>query len=295
VGVDPRVRPPPIACRLLPDAECRLPNAARYYISMQFGEMNWRQAGEATGRVVVVPLGSLEQHGWHLPLLTDAMIGSEIARRSEAELGDEALFLPTLWLGASDHHRSFSGTVSVATTTYARVLYELVDSLIGSGFRRIFLLNAHAGNVNPARVALTDLQIRYRRELPDLYLAFASWFDLARVQVAAVPGLSQTQVSHACEWETGAILATRPDLVGDERPATRRAFDSAFWCPDFRQPSRVDVARTLEQSSPTGALGYPERATAESGEAILRAATAEVVAFVREFATWPPTPGGSEE
>jgi len=56
---------------------------------------------ELTGKVVVLPLGSLEQHGHHLPLLTDSMIGGEIARRAEAELGDEALFLPTLWVGAS--------------------------------------------------------------------------------------------------------------------------------------------------------------------------------------------------
>lgn len=262
---------------------------------MQLGERNWRQVGEVTGRVVVVPLGSLEQHGHHLPLLTDSMIGGEIARRAEAELGDEALFLPTLWLGASDHHRSFPGTVSVSTTIYTRVLYELVDSLIGSGFRRIFLLNAHAGNTNPARLALTELQIRYRQEMPDLYLAFVSWFDLARAEVAALPGLSQTQVSHACEWETSAILATRPELVADDRPSTRRTFESAFWCPDFRKSSRVDIARTLEQSSPNGALGYPERATAEQGEAILTTATREVVAFIREFATWPPTLEGTEE
>src|SRR5688500_14034074 len=131
---------------------------------MQFGEMNWPQAGEAARRrpVVVIPLGSLEQHGHHLPLLTDSMIGAEVARRAEAELGDEVLCLPALWLGASDHHRSFPGTVSVTTETYVRMVTELADSLIGGGFRRLFFLNAHAGNILPARLAITNLQIRYR-------------------------------------------------------------------------------------------------------------------------------------
>jgi creatinine amidohydrolase len=74
---------------------------------MQLGERNWLEAKALTNRVVVLPLGSHEQHGHHLPLLTDTVIGTEIARRAEAELGDEALFLPTLWVGASDHHRAF--------------------------------------------------------------------------------------------------------------------------------------------------------------------------------------------
>ena len=265
---------------------------------MQFGEMHWPEAGAAAERkaVVIVPLGSLEQHGHHLPLLTDSLIGAEVARRAEAELaGDGFLFLPILWLGASDHHRSFPGTVSVSTDTYVRMVTELADSLIGSGFRRLFFLNAHAGNINPARLALTELQIRYRKELPDLYLVFASWFDIAGKAVAAIEGLSQQVISHACEWETSAILATRPELVGDERPSTRRSFESAFWCPDFRRPSRVDVMRTLEQSSPPGALGYPERSTAEKGEAILSVAAHEVATFLREFGTWPATLAGTEE
>jgi creatinine amidohydrolase len=265
---------------------------------MQFGEMNWLEAGAAAQQrpVVVATLGSLEQHGRHLPLLTDSLIGAEVARRAEAELADgRFLFLPTLWLGASDHHRSFPGTVSVSTQTYVRMITELADSLIGSGFRRLFFLNAHAGNITPARLALTDLQIRYRKEIPDLYLVFASWFEIAGKAVAGIEGLSQQQVSHACEWETSAILATRPEIVGDDRPTTRRSLESAFWCPDFRRPSRVDVMRTLEQSSPTGALGYAERGTAEKGEAILSTAAREVVAFLREFETWPDTLDGTEE
>ncbi|GAB4454968.1 MAG: creatininase family protein [Armatimonadaceae bacterium] len=259
---------------------------------MQYGEQNWREVPAHRGKVVVVPLGSMEQHGHHLPLLTDSMIGEEIARRAEAELGSDALFLPMLWLGASDHHRSFPGTVSLSSETYTHVLKELLDSLIGGGFRRIFLLNAHAGNITPARMAITDKQIEYRQQHPDLYLAFVSWFDLLTpaMRETVEPKLAQHQISHACEWETSAIQTIRPELVGDDRPSTRRRFASSFWCPDFRDASRVDIARTLEQSSPTGALGYPELADPAKGEALLTLATQEVAAFVRELATYPDSP-----
>ncbi|MDX1933695.1 MAG: creatininase family protein [Capsulimonadales bacterium] len=260
---------------------------------MQLGESNWRQVPDLTGKVVVAPIGSFEQHGHHLPLLTDSLIGGEVALRAEEALGEEAVFLPMLWLGASDHHRSFPGTISLSSQTYTNVLKELIDSLIGSGFRRIFLLNSHAGNIVPAQMAINEKNIEYRQELPNLYLAFVSWFDLLpKDELAALtPSLQQTQISHACEWETSVLQVTSPDLVGPDRPSTRRTFESPYWSADFRKPSRVFIGRALEQSSPTGALGYPERADPEKGEALLRIATREVVAFVRDFATWPDTLG----
>jgi creatinine amidohydrolase/Fe(II)-dependent formamide hydrolase-like protein len=88
--------------------------------------------------------------------------------------------------------------------------------------------------------------------------------------------------------EHGAGHPPRPG--GDDRPATRRDdFASAFYVPDYGRPSRVDVARTIDQASPLGAFGYPEAATPKKGEALLAVATREVVAFVREFARWPAT------
>ncbi len=253
---------------------------------MQFGERNWTEIEGLNERVVVLPLGSLEQHGHHLPLLTDTYIGAEIARRAEAELGDTALFLPTLWIGASHHHRSFPGTVSLGNELYVRVVTDILESLIDGGFRRIFLLNAHGGNITPARIALYDMQLRHR-DKPELWLAFSSWWTLAAEQVAALPNVQQEMVTHACEQETAMILKLRPELVKME--AARGAnipFDSAFYFPDFAKPDRVDVPRTFEQISLTGACGHPELATAENGEALFAAAAEQVIAFVREFAGW---------
>lgn len=255
---------------------------------MQLGERNWTEIEKLRDKVVVVPLGSLEQHGHHLPLLTDSMIGGEIARRAAAELGDDALFLPMLWIGASHHHLAFAGTVSIGAETYARVLADILESLIGGGFRRIFLLNAHAGNVVPANLAMQQVQLRHGIENPDLWLTFASWFSIAAPQLAQLADFKQDRISHACEWETAQILAIRPDLVQDERPAARHDFASDFYSADYRRASRVDVARRIEQSSASGAFGFPESATSEKGEELFQIATREVVAFVREFADWQP-------
>ena len=255
---------------------------------MHYGERIWTDIGDLTNKVVVLPLGSLEQHGHHLPLLTDSMIGTEVARRAEAELGDEALFLPMLWIGASHHHRTFPGTISIGNELYVQVLQDMLESLIASGFRRIFLLTAHGGNLLPGGMAIYETQMRHR-DMPELWLAISSWWRLAGDAVSALVTSDQESVIHACELETSMIMHLHPTLVRSE--AMRGAiipFESAFYVPDFRRSSRVDVARTFEQLSATGAIGHPEVATAEQGEALFSAAATEVVAFVREFATWQP-------
>ena len=253
---------------------------------MYYGERIWTQTDELAGRIVVVPLGSLEQHGHHLPMLTDSMIGAEIVRRAEAELGDTALFTPMLWVGASDHHLGFPGTISLSNDLYVSVLVDILESLISAGHRKILLLNAHGGNIVPGRMAMYDVQLRHL-EKKDLWISLATWFTIAAEQIAALEELDQKAVTHACELETSMILHLRPELVDLQAArGTTIPFASAFYVPDFGAPSRVDVARSFDQLSVTGAFGHPESATPAKGELLFDTAVREVVAFVREFATW---------
>jgi creatinine amidohydrolase len=246
---------------------------------MLYGEHNWTQTSDLATKVAVLPIGSMEQHGHHLPLLTDTMIGAEIARRAQAELEDVALFLPMLWVGASDHHLHFPGTVSLHNDTYQQMLVDILESLIGNGFRRIVLLNSHGGNAAPGSAALYEIQMR-RREEKDLWLVLATWFALAAPQIAAIDALEQKRVSHACELETSMILYLRPELVRLEnaRGATRPS-SSEF-------SGRVTVRRPFEHTSITGALGHPELATPEKGEELFAVAVEQVVACIRDIATW---------
>ncbi len=258
---------------------------------MHYGELTWPElrAHAQAGKVVVLPTGSLEQHGHHLPLLTDSMIGDEIAKRAEAELGDKALFLPMLWIGSSHHHLPFA-TVSLSATLYVEVIKEILSCIIAAGFRRIFILNAHGGNETPGTLALQQLHLQKYKDAPDLFMAFSSWFgSIAGEQIANIEALSQKYVTHACELETSAILRIRPALVHmDLARGAHYSYPSKFWGPDSTGPHRVMVGTSFDQVTQTGALGHPELATADKGEEILSVATREVVAFVREFATWQP-------
>lgn len=253
---------------------------------MKYGECTWKDIETLNKRVVVLPLGSLEQHGHHLPLLTDTIICTELARRAEEALGDIALFLPTLWLGASDHHRGFAGTISISNRVYVSLVIDVLESMIAAGYNRIFLLNAHGGNHLPGSQAIYEVQHRYR-DRPDLWLVFGSWMTMAAEEIAAIDELDQKHVTHACELETSIILRLYPELVKQEvAQGATIPFESAFYTPDFSRSSCVDVMRPFDHLSATGAFGHPEFATAEKGETLLAVAVDKVVSFVREFATW---------
>jgi len=253
---------------------------------MKYGELIQTQIPSSTHKIIVLPIGSLEQHGHHLPMLTDTLIGVEIARRVEAELEEEVLFLPFLWVGASNHHLGLPGAVSASNDTYTQLLMDILESLIRHGFRKIVLLNSHGGNGGPAGNAIYQTQ-QHHPELSDLWLVLASWFTIAAPQIAALPSLEQKHVTHACELETSMILHLRPELVKmDAARGANIPFNSQFWSADSSGSSRVSVARSFHQTTETGSLGNPEIATAEKGSELLDVAVNEIVSFLRELMTW---------
>ena len=105
---------------------------------MRLEEMNWPEvAAVAHDLPVVVPIAAVEQHGRHLPVFTDSMLLGEVVRRAAEPLGDRVVWAPLLWLGNSHHHLDFAGTLSAAPRTYLDVLGDLIDNLVGHGFRRM--------------------------------------------------------------------------------------------------------------------------------------------------------------
>jgi creatinine amidohydrolase len=190
-----------------------------------------------------------------------------------------------LYLGASDHHLGFAGTVSLHNATYTRVISDILESLIGSGFRRIVLLNAHGGNARPASAAMYEAEMRHRKE-KDLWLVLATWYTLAAPYFSEIEGMVQDHLTHSCEMETSLVLTLRPELVRLEAARGRREpFPSQFYS---LHGSRVVVQRSFDHVSETGAIGHPEAAIPEKGEALIEIGVEQVVACIREIGGWPP-------
>jgi creatinine amidohydrolase len=244
-------------------------------------EMRWPQvAALSRDMPVVVPIAALEQHGRHMPVFTDSLLLGEVVRRAKEPLKDRVLFTPLMWLGNSHHHMDFPGTLSASPRVYLDLLIDLADNLLTHGFRRIVLLNGHGGNIVPSQQALFELRQK-TRERSDLLLLAATYWTLGTRSGSIDPSLKQTQMGHACEWETSMMLRLAPHLVGDYRAAVDLPHGRAF-APAHR------AWITKERTEP-GHIGLPQYASAEKGEILFRAFAADVVALLERVIAWDGT------
>jgi len=222
------------------------------------GPLGERASPEVEGRpTVLVPVGSTEQHGPHLPLDTDARVAAAVAARAA---GTGLLVAPPVAYGASGEHEGFPGTVSIGHGALRLLLVELGRSAARWAGRLLFV-NGHGGNVP----TLVDAVRLLRYEGRD-----AAWF-------ACAPGGD----AHAGRTETSLVLALDPALVRPERPAGNAA-PIADLLPALRAGGVAAV-------SPNGVLGDPAGASAQEGERLLAAMAAALTAAVTR---WTPDPTG---
>jgi creatinine amidohydrolase len=238
---------------------------------------------------VIVPLGSLEQHGKHLPLFVDSIQVESVAREAEKRLGDRVLLLPTLWLGCSEHHLDFPGTVSVPPSLYSQMIKSVTRCILHAGFRRIVFLNGHGGNDTPGAQALTEM-VGENDDADDAYLVFTSWWQLARPAITPEKvGTVAASITHACEYETSMMLFIRPDLVHKDKAVERPRVLTNEWLHGEAGP-RARMFRRFHRLTAAGSMGKPTDGTQDKGRAIHEAVVNETVSFLRDFATWPELP-----
>ncbi len=226
--------------------------------ALHLDRMTWAEvkAEIENGRdTVIVPFGSTEQHGRHMPLGTDAVLGDEIGWGLAGRL--DAFMAPTVRFGCSEHHLSFPGTISLSDETFQRIVTDVVASLSRHGFRRIVLLPTHGGNFKPLAEAFTELE-------PVDNVKVIALTDLEGLVKAAFEssnayGVTPAQSgAHSGEWETSLMLALRPDQVKMDHAAEGFVGElSEILAKVF------DGIQNLDEN---GVLGDPRPATAAAGE-----------------------------
>ncbi|MCC6509996.1 MAG: creatininase family protein [Pirellulaceae bacterium] len=243
---------------------------------MNLYEMSWPKI-DAMPRTtpVVVPIAALEQHGHHLPVFTDSMLLGEIWRRAHEKLGDRVLSLPLMWLGNSDHHLDFPGTISAAPRVYLDMLAGLIDNLVFHGFQRILLINGHGGNDVPGRQAIFEARQRYRAR-NDLRLLFTTYWGLGSKPWEVEPAFKQREMGHACEWETSMILRLAPHLVGDYKSAPEISFGQPY--------APAHMGWITKDRSTIGHIGSPHLATPEKGEVLFDVFSKDLVKLIELIA-----------
>lgn len=238
---------------------------------MKFAEMTWPELRKVDRNktVVVSPIAACEQHSRHLPTYTDSILCGAVADGVEAKRPDRVLLLPLQWLGASDHHLPFGATLTASLDTHITMLCETLSALLNDGYPRVMILNGHGGNIDTLHVALRRLQPRH----PGCLLTGASYWELAEREIAELCDGPRKSVGHACEVETSLVMHLRPELV-----RSQEIKDDVEPVPDALRG--LFIAKDMWQRTDHGAVGYPERATAEKGQRFLNAIVTRVAEVV---------------
>jgi len=225
--------------------------------------------------LVVLPVGSLEQHGPHLPVWTDSYCAHALACRAAEQAGLPVAVLPPMWMGLSEHHFPFGGTISLDHATFHAVLRCVVRSILADGFRRLLVVNGHGGNIDPLAVAVRELAHEF-----GIPVVTTTWPMVAPQAIAAAL-TTQPGVQHACEAETSLWLALDASQVRQER------IGESLSNPVPNPPAGFTRFWSFEERAPrTGVRGDPRAATAAKGEAIIAAVVEGLVRAMRDPALW---------
>lgn len=228
----------------------------------------------AAGALPVLPVGSLEQHGPHLPVWTDSFIAHQIALRAADLAACQAVVLPPIWLGLSEHHLPFGGTLSADYAAFNAVLRSVVRSLRALGFTRLLVVNGHGGNIEPLAVSVREAAHEFGMPVVSI-----TWPQAAPAEIAKILD-TQPQVMHACEAETSVWLALDPSQVKMELAP------DPLNTPAGGPPGYSRFYSFWEKAAPTGVRGDARAATAAKGEAILDAVCRNIAAAMTEPTLW---------
>lgn len=243
---------------------------------------------EAGNKIILLPLGAMEQHGPHLSVATDTDIVTEIAKYAESQLPDDILLCPTLAFGSSNHHLAFGGTISLSPQLYTQLIVEIVESFLKGGFTKIVLLNGHGGNITPVKQALSILSNGYDATINPT-IALATYWELAGKIFAGESPMESPALSHACEYETSLMLHLFPGKVFMEnvqRAARPNSNGYIAWEDDEPYKGVVVVKQTGFVSS-NGSSGEPQLATKEKGQHLFEHSVNAMVQFLKSFKNWP--------
>ncbi len=240
-------------------------------------------AGDEREKVVILPVGHTEQHGYHAPLATDTLIIEAIGQGTAKAASGYATCLPVYPYGVSTHRRSFPGTFNVGWRTFEDFWMAVLDTLVGRGFNRFYMLSGHGGNCSFLVNVVKYIGERY----PYIFCATA-WLYLNGPQgAAALQARRESPIGgmgHACELETSLILALRPELIHFERAGDEMDFVAtpAYYM-DWIEGGALIANPAWDDDTCTGAYGAGSLGSAEKGEYWLKVAIEEKVDHVMEI------------
>ena len=224
-------------------------------------------------KCAVLPIGSFEQHGDYLPLITDTVVASAISE--ELARTHSLLHLPPITISCSHEHSAWPGTASISASTLYAIVNDIYASITNSDLTSLVIVNGHGGNYVLSNVVQEGSAQGKRMAL------FPTGEDWTEARKSAGLVSSGYEDMHAGEIETSILLYSHPELVRD-------GYQSADWVANDR---RHLLTTGLEEYTRSGVIGRPSLGSAEKGKAVL-ASLVESFARVLEIVQRPSSPAG---
>jgi creatinine amidohydrolase len=247
----------------------------------RYNRLTWPEMNDAIARqpVVILPTGSTEQHGHHLPLDVDLFLTESICHEVGRRAGGKILVLPPIPYGLNRHHLDFPGTIHIEAETWIAFCLNVTKSVAFHGFEKILLVNGHGSNV-----PLIDLVARRTTWETESLCAAIHYFNFA---LEAFETVRDTEViAHADEFETSLYLYLAPDRVQMDKAGADDDVRGRYASSDSTTPY-VRFSDYWSRWTELGVHGDARTATAAKGEVIFEAAVGGLLEFVDEWRAWP--------
>lgn len=251
--------------------------------------MTWPaiKAAAAQGRVAVVPVATIEDHGRHLPIDTDLRLCLAVCEEAVSRAADRAVLVPAINHGFSPHHMDFPGPITIGAQTFIAYGVNVGRSLAQHGFRRILIVNGHGSNT-----PFVDIIARLVILETGALAAAVNYWAAPGVRTVAEELRESDPVggmNHACEFETSLYLALRPDLVDMAQAARDLSHrpSANYWSDLVAGDGPLAMMEPWSALSESGVMGDPTKATAEKGRRLLEAAANGIVELIDELRARP--------
>lgn len=232
--------------------------------------------------VVLIPVGSNEQHGPNLALRMDISGATQFCNRASTIAYPKLMVAPSMPWGVSYHHMNFPGTISLSAETFIQTLVEVVGCLQQHGFQRFMIVNGHGGNIAP----LGDAVVRINEDLSPAFVGAATYFGFAEDGINEQFGIEGI-TGHACEMETSAAMVLAPEIVKSDALAAGEITELTHELRSSLRKYGVSVPYRFDRYTTNGALGDARKASIEYGTALMESALTNFVEFMGEIVNWP--------
>lgn len=255
----------------------------------RYAQMTWPECKAAAdaGRVAVLPTGTYEDHGYHLPIDVDVVLSTEICDGAVARIPDQAVLIPSVTHGYSPHHMDFPGNITIEWDTFVKYVKDVCVSLTAHGFTRILIVNGHGSNTPLVEMAARLTIVETGGKV--LCASVNHWgLRKAREVTKAVRESDFGGMSHACELETSLYLAIHPELVEMDKAVDERSPLPASFQTDLNLGKRADgsIATLMpywSTMSVSGVRGEATKATRAKGEKFLEGAIEGLIELIGEL------------